>query len=53
VTTSDNFLGLAGKNPSTACCEHLVVVVRLPKCNAMAELQLDTSPTALLLTSPH
>lgn len=36
VTTSDNFLGMSGKDPSSTCCEHLVLVVQLPQAKAAA-----------------
>lgn len=36
VTTSDNFLGMSGKDPSSTCCEHLVVVVQLPQAKSAA-----------------
>lgn len=52
VTTSDNFLGMSGKDPSSTCCEHLVVVLQLPQAKSAAELDLDTTPTQLHLQSP-
>lgn len=36
VTTSDNFLGMSGKDPSSTCCEHLVLVVQLPHATSAA-----------------
>lgn len=36
VTTSDNFLGMSGKDPSSTCCEHLVLVVQLPQAKSAA-----------------
>lgn len=36
VSTSDNFLGMSGKDPSSTCCEHLVVVVQLPQAKSAA-----------------
>ncbi len=34
VGTSDAFLGLSGKDPSSACCEELVVRIRLPEARS-------------------
>lgn len=36
ITTSDNFLGMSGKDPSSTCCEHLVLVVQLPHATTAA-----------------
>jgi hypothetical protein len=36
VTTSDNFLGMSGKDPSSTCCEQLVVVLQLPQTASAA-----------------
>ena len=30
VSTADNFLGMSGKDPSSSCCEELLVHVQLP-----------------------
>jgi len=40
VTTSDNFLGMSGKDPSSICCEQLVLVVQLPQTTAAAGANL-------------
>jgi hypothetical protein len=36
VTTSDNFLGMSGKDPSSSCCEELLVVLHLPHAKSAA-----------------
>jgi hypothetical protein len=36
VTTSDNFLGMSGKDPSSSCCEELLVVLQLPHAKSAA-----------------
>jgi hypothetical protein len=36
VTTSDNFLGMSGKDPSSSCCEELLVVLQLPRAKSAA-----------------
>lgn len=36
VAASDAFLGLGGKDPSSACCEELLVRVRLPEAASAA-----------------
>ncbi|GBF98514.1 hypothetical protein Rsub_11505 [Raphidocelis subcapitata] len=51
VCTSDAFLGLSGKDPSSACCEELVVRIHLPAAKSAAELDLDVRPTRLRLSS--
>lgn len=54
VTTSDNFLGISGKDPSSTCCDHLVVTVQLPHCKAAAgeqqAAQLSCSTAGCSLT---
>ncbi|WIA13495.1 hypothetical protein OEZ85_007071 [Tetradesmus obliquus] len=52
VTTSDNFLGMSGKDPSSSCCEELLVVLQLPHASSAAELDLDVTATHLRLSSP-
>jgi len=51
VGASDAFLGMSGKDPSSACCEELVVRIRLPEAQSAAELDLDVQPTRLRLSS--
>lgn len=36
VGSSDAFLGMSGKDPSSACCEALVVRIRLPGATSAA-----------------
>ncbi|KAF8060002.1 Pih1d3 [Scenedesmus sp. PABB004] len=36
VTPADNFLGMSGKDPSSACCDELVVAVALPLAESAA-----------------
>ncbi|XP_078494861.1 dynein axonemal assembly factor 6 [Ciona intestinalis] len=61
VTSEDMFLGMSGKNPSTACCEDMIVRIELPGCN-MKDVELDVKQTTLdcrsnkfrlLLALPH
>ncbi|KAI8476102.1 MAG: hypothetical protein J3K34DRAFT_513950 [Monoraphidium minutum] len=51
VGASDAFLGMSGKDPSSACCEDLVVRIRLPAAASAAEMDLDVRPTRLRLLS--
>ncbi|GIL55027.1 hypothetical protein Vafri_10693 [Volvox africanus] len=53
VDTADNFLGMSGKDPSSTCCEDLVLRVELPEAAGAAELDLDVKDTYLKLSSPH
>ncbi|XP_045154515.1 dynein axonemal assembly factor 6 [Echinops telfairi] len=61
VGTEDLFLGLTRKDSSTACCEDLVVKIKLPKTNPsdikmdIQEMILDlrTPDKKLLLPLPH
>lgn len=41
VTTSDNYLGISGKDPSSASCEHLVLVVQLPLAKSAAGVLIE------------
>ncbi|KAF6255467.1 hypothetical protein COO60DRAFT_1641476 [Scenedesmus sp. NREL 46B-D3] len=41
VTTSDNFLGMSGKDPSSCCCEELLVVLQLPQAKSAADGSLQ------------
>jgi hypothetical protein len=45
VTTSDNFLGMSGKDPSSSCCEELLVVLQLPRANSAAGAHEDWCST--------
>ena len=51
VGAGDAFLGLSGKDPSSLCCEQLLVRVRLPEAESAAGLDLDVTPARLRLTS--
>ncbi|XP_003414861.1 dynein axonemal assembly factor 6 [Loxodonta africana] len=61
VGTEDIFLGLTRKDSSTACCEDLVVKIKLPNTNP-SDIEIDiqemivdlrTPNKKLLLTLPH
>jgi hypothetical protein len=51
VATTDAFLGMSGKDPSSTCCEELVVCIQLPHAATAAELVLDVRDTRLQLSS--
>lgn len=53
VETTDNFLGMSGKDASSASCEELVVRIELPEAASAAEIDLDVKDTYLKLSSPH
>ena len=61
VTSEDMFLGMSGKNPSSACCEEMVIKIVLPD-SKMSDVDLDikadtldccTPKYRLLLPLPH
>ncbi|KAK9824622.1 hypothetical protein WJX72_011800 [[Myrmecia] bisecta] len=52
VGTTDAFLGLSDKDPSSTCCEDLVLTISLPGTKSLAELDLDVQPTRVQLRSP-
>eukprot|EP00164_Ancoracysta_twista_P003847 GFYU01005164.1.p1 GENE.GFYU01005164.1~~GFYU01005164.1.p1 ORF type:complete len:218 (+),score=74.86 GFYU01005164.1:115-768(+) len=52
ITSQDMFLGIDGKDPSTMCCEKMVVVVEMPGSN-LKEINLDVTETRILVTSPQ
>ena len=61
VTSEDMFLGMSGKNPSSACCEEMVIKIQLPD-SKMKDVDLDiksdsldccTPKYRLLLPLPH
>ncbi|XP_006871129.1 PREDICTED: protein PIH1D3 [Chrysochloris asiatica] len=61
VRTEDVFLGLSRKDPSTACCEDLLVRIKLPNTNP-SDIKMDIKETILdlrtltkklLLPFPH
>lgn len=51
VGTEDIYLGLTSKDPSTACCQELVVKIKLPNTNP-SEIQIDIQETLLDLRTP-
>ncbi|GBG90599.1 hypothetical protein CBR_g50942 [Chara braunii] len=52
VTAYDAYFGLSEKNPSSLCCEDLVLKVKLPGTSSLSELKLDVEPTYVKLKSP-
>ncbi|KAK3250324.1 hypothetical protein CYMTET_40285 [Cymbomonas tetramitiformis] len=52
VGTEDAFLGLSGKDPSSADCEEMILRVELPGTNSMADLDLDVQASNIRLESP-
>ncbi|XP_076774473.1 dynein axonemal assembly factor 6 isoform X2 [Arvicanthis niloticus] len=51
VGTEDVYLGLTQKDPSTACCQELVVKIKLPNTNP-SEIQMDIQEMILDLRTP-
>eukprot|EP00079_Xenopus_tropicalis_P038518 XP_017952289.1 PREDICTED: protein PIH1D3 isoform X1 [Xenopus tropicalis] len=51
VGTEDMFLGMSGKDTSTACCEQMVIRIQLPEIKA-SEVSLDVKKTFLNLRTP-
>eukprot|EP00775_Hariotina_reticulata_P006998 gene6998-7212_t len=51
ITTADNFLGMSGKDPSSNCCEELLVQVQLPQSVSAADMDLDITADRLRLSS--
>ncbi|CAJ0966749.1 unnamed protein product, partial [Ranitomeya imitator] len=52
VGSEDLFMGLSRKNPSTACCEDLVVKIHLPNTRA-SDMSLDITRKFLDLRTPR
>ncbi|MBN3295955.1 dynein axonemal assembly factor 6 [Amia ocellicauda] len=52
VGTEDVFLGMSRKNPSSACCERILVRIKLPDTK-MADVVLDVRETFLDLRAPN
>ncbi|XP_066496352.1 dynein axonemal assembly factor 6 [Tiliqua scincoides] len=52
VGAEDVFLGVSGRDPSSACCEELLVRVRLPGARA-SDISLDVREKVLDLRSPQ
>ncbi|XP_048400334.1 protein PIH1D3 [Stegostoma tigrinum] len=51
VGTEDVFLGMSRKDNSTACCEDMVIKIKLPDCKP-ADVTLDIKERFLALRSP-
>ena len=51
VTADDAYLGMSGKNPSTACCEDLVVRIKLPDIQ-QKDIDLDVKDKYLICKCP-
>jgi len=45
------FLGMSGKNPSSACCEDMIIKIRLPN-TIMRDVELDVKETFLMCRTP-
>nr|XP_044995754.1 dynein axonemal assembly factor 6 isoform X1 [Jaculus jaculus]XP_044995755.1 dynein axonemal assembly factor 6 isoform X1 [Jaculus jaculus] len=52
VGTEDIYLGLTSKDPSTACCQEILVKIKLPETNP-SELHLDVQERILDLRTPN
>ncbi|XP_008582211.1 PREDICTED: protein PIH1D3 [Galeopterus variegatus] len=52
VGTEDIFLGLTRKDSSTACCQELVVKIKLPNTNP-SEIKIDVQEMTLDLRTPN
>ena len=46
VSTEDMFLGMGSKNPSSACCEDMIIRIELPGCS-MKDVELDVKENYL------
>lgn len=51
IETTDAFLGMSGKDPSSTSCETMVVRLELPGTGSVKELDLDVQPNSLKLRS--
>ncbi|CAH8505098.1 unnamed protein product, partial [Heterobilharzia americana] len=51
VSAEDVFLQLGNKNPTTACCEYMVIKVKLPDTR-LSDINLDVKETFLDLRAP-
>nr|CAB3264875.1 protein PIH1D3-like [Phallusia mammillata] len=51
VTSQDMFLGMSGKNPSSACCEEMTIKIILP-ATEMKDVELDVKENFLACRSP-
>uniref|UniRef100_A0A8C9NXC8 Dynein axonemal assembly factor 6 n=1 Tax=Serinus canaria TaxID=9135 RepID=A0A8C9NXC8_SERCA len=51
VGTEDVFFGMTGKDPSTACCEEIVIKIKLPETK-YSDITLDIQDKVLDLRTP-
>ncbi|NXC34083.1 PIHD3 protein, partial [Xiphorhynchus elegans] len=51
VGTEDVFFGMSGKDPSTACCEDIVIKIKLPETK-YSDITLDIQDKVLDLRTP-
>ncbi|KAJ7529790.1 hypothetical protein O6H91_15G065700 [Diphasiastrum complanatum] len=51
VTPNDIYLQMSSKNPSTICCEDLVMRVSLPDVETVDDMKLDVKPTHVKLSA--
>ncbi|KAL2304475.1 hypothetical protein Nmel_013226, partial [Mimus melanotis] len=51
VGTEDVFFGMTGKDPSTACCEDIVIKIKLPETK-YSDITLDIQDKVLDLRTP-
>ena len=49
VETTDTFLGMSGKDVSSACCEDLLLRVTLPDVASIQDIDVDLQPTSIKL----
>ncbi|NXQ81472.1 PIHD3 protein, partial [Nyctibius grandis] len=52
VGTEDVFFGMSGKDPSTACCEDMVIKINLPETK-YSDITLDIQDKVLDLRTPQ
>lgn len=53
VETTDAFLGMSGKDGSSACCEDIVLRVKLPDVQKASEIDVDLKATSIRLVTAH
>lgn len=51
VETTDAFLGMSGKDASSACCEDLVLKVKLPDVEKATEIDVDLKAASIRLVT--
>ncbi|BBN07099.1 dynein axonemal assembly factor 6 [Marchantia polymorpha subsp. ruderalis] len=52
VSPEDVYFQMSGKDPSSLCCDDMVMRIQLPGTEAMHDLKLDLKPTYMKLLSP-